>query len=282
MTGEAERGIGLFYQMTAFSPTLRVMSFNVRCSHTNDGENAWPRRRELLAETIRTFDPDLLGLQEVCPDQATYLRTELPGYQAVGGGRDDGREEGEASPVLFRQERFALLEDGQFWLSETPAVIGSIGWDAALPRICTWARLRDKTTDHALLHLNTHWDHQGVVARHESAKLINAQIRKIAGNDWVVLTGDFNLYEDSEAFRTLVGAHTEPAQLVDGYRQLHPQREPNEASFHRFKGTVEGSRIDWILHSKRFVVKSAEIMRTSQERRHPSDHYPVTAELSYE
>jgi len=260
---------------------LRVMSFNVRCSHANDGDNSWPRRRNLLVETIREIDPDLLGLQEVCPDQAACLRVELSDYEMVGGGRDDGRNEGEASPVLFRRERFALLDSGQFWLSQTPEVVGSMGWDAAFPRICSFARLCDKMTDQVVVYLNTHWDHKGEVARHESAKLMTAKAGELAGNDWVIITGDFNLDEDSEAYRTLLGTESRNVRLTDGYRKVYPKRENNEASFHGFKGTVEGSRIDWILHSERFVVKSAEIVRTSMGGRYPSDHYPVISTLNY-
>jgi endonuclease/exonuclease/phosphatase family metal-dependent hydrolase len=126
--------------------SLRVMSFNIRYGTARDGENAWDRRREFVAHTIKTYQPDLLGMQEVLAEQGDYLRQALPDYAYVGGGRDDGKRAGEASPIMYRKARFQPLADGQFWLSDTPEKIASRGWDAALPRVATWVRLKDRQT----------------------------------------------------------------------------------------------------------------------------------------
>ena len=260
---------------------VRVMSFNIRYGTAKDGEDAWPKRQDFLIDTIRAYNPDLLGGQEVLADQADFLRQRLPDYDLVGTGRDDGKREGELSPILFRRDRFELLAHGQWWLSPTPEKVGSKGWDAALPRIVTWARLKDRPSGVTFLFYNTHWDHMGNVARVESGKLMRKLIEDARGdsNQPVIVTGDFNSTEETEQYRTLTGADGNGLKLIDAYRTVHPQRKPDEASFNGFKGTRNGLRIDWVLHSPEWIAKGAAIDRTEKNGRTPSDHYPLTAEL---
>src|SRR5437764_4836016 len=148
---------------------LRVMSFNVRYGTAPDGPDHWDKRKPLFFATIRAYGPDLLGMQEVIAAQADELQQELSGYGFIGTGRDDGKRRGEYSPLMFRKDRFELIESGQYWLSETPEQVASKGWDAALPRIVTWAKLKDRASGRPLLWINTHWDHVGNKARVESA-----------------------------------------------------------------------------------------------------------------
>lgn len=263
---------------------LRVMTFNIRNSGAKDGPNHWTHRKALAMDVVRAFDPDLLGLQEVLHDQAEDVRAGLPAYVFVGVGRNDGREAGEYSPVLYRAARFDLLQSGTFWLSDTPETVASKGWDAALPRIATWALLRDKASGARVLFLNTHWDHIGQRARVESAKLIRRKVAELLGGDGeapktrVVIVGDFNALEEHDAMRTLIDA-TAPPRLIDAYRTLHPERRPDEASYHDFNGRREGGRIDFILHTPELTATEAAIDRTARDGRYPSDHYPVTAVL---
>jgi endonuclease/exonuclease/phosphatase family metal-dependent hydrolase len=255
-------------------PVLKVMSFNVRNSAAQDGTNAWPNRRALLLDTIRAFDPDLLGTQEVLADQWNALQAGLPGMAALGVARDDGKRKGEWSPVLYRTSRFEVVTSGTFWLSETPDVVASRSWDASLTRICTWAQLRERSTGRELWFANTHFDHKGPGSRTQSARLLTTRFTRQAGEQAVVVTGDFNSTEDDESWRTLT------AVWADSYREVHPQRAPDEATFHGFKGGVAGSRIDWILHSRGFTATEASIVRPGQPP-YPSDHYPVTAVLRW-
>ena len=258
---------------------VRVMSFNIRNSNARDGANHWMFRRDLVAQTIRRFEPDLLGTQEVLADQFDELGRILPDYVPVGVARDDGQRAGEWSAIFYRSKRFEPIDTGNFWLSENPEKVGPLAWDAACVRICTWAKLKDRVTGIELVHANTHFDHKGKVARLESAKLIGRELARIAGAAPVILTGDFNCNEDNDAYQALTAPETAGAlKLVDAYRRLHPNRAAVEATFHGFKGTIAGSRIDWILHSPAFKPVSAEIVRTQGER-HVSDHYPVTAVL---
>jgi endonuclease/exonuclease/phosphatase family metal-dependent hydrolase len=265
--------------------TLRVMSFNVRTSSAQDGENGWGFRRELFFREIERFAPDLIGFQEVRADQHDAIVERMKAYGFVGVARDDGQRRGEWSLAGFRRERFENLGAGDFWLSETPEVPGSKSWDAALTRICTWVRLRDRQTSRALLFANTHFDHKGVISREHASRLLVTKLTELAQGRPVVLAGDFNINEDTAAYAVL----TQPrgasggAWLIDAYRAVHPQRSPEEATFHGFKGTRIGSRIDFVFHSPELKALSATIERgMSPEGLYPSDHYAVTAVLAFE
>jgi endonuclease/exonuclease/phosphatase family metal-dependent hydrolase len=265
-------------------PSVRVMSFNIRYGTANDGPDRWEARRDLLTETIRAFDPDLLGVQEALDFQVGELRDELKGYAVVGVGRDDGKAAGEFTAVYFKSDRFEKVGGGHFWLSPTPDKPGSVGWDAALTRMASWVRLRDKRAGDEgvgeFLFVNTHWDHMGRRARAESAGVIRREAQKLragAGDDApipVIIAGDFNCTEDDEPYARLLRPEDagEPA-LVDSYRQAHPEHLAAEATFHGFRGGREGSRIDWILHSPEFDAVRAEIDHTQRDGRYPSDHY---------
>jgi len=261
--------------------TVRVMSFNIRYGTAKDGEDHWDKRKDFLVDTIRAYKPDLLGMQEVLAEQADFLQERLGDYGFAGAGRDDGKRKGEFSPVMWRKDRFELLAHGTWWLSPTPETVGSKGWDAALPRIVTWARLKDRTGGTTILWFNTHWDHVGNTARVESGKLMRKLMEDNRGdpNLPTIVTGDFNSTEDTPQYRSLTVGDGTGFKLIDAYRETHPQRRSDEASFNGFKGTKEGSRIDWILHSEQWVATNAAIDRTEKDGHTPSDHYPVTAEV---
>ena len=264
------------------SAPLRVMAFNIRYGTAADGDNAWPRRTELVYDVIARFQPDLLGFQEVLDFQFDALAARFPDLASEGVGRDDGRRKGEFSSLAYRRDRFTRVAGGTFWLSTTPDVSGSKSWDAALPRICTWVRLRETASGRELVFANTHFDHRGQVARREAARVLSERLGPVAAGVPAVLTGDFNITEDTPAFRVLVDP-PEPSWVrwIDAYRTLHPERSPDEASFNGFKGTVRGSRIDFVLHTTHFRATAAAIDRHQRDGRYPSDHYPVNAVLAW-
>jgi len=277
--GEAAESVR---QSAAASASFRVMSYNVRNSNAQDGENAWPKRIDFFFDTIAAFGPDLIGFQEVLAVQHDELVKRLAGYAFSGVARDDGKRKGEWSMVAFRRDRFTLVQEGNFWLSEQPEVVGSKSWDAALTRICSWARLRETATGREFVFANTHFDHKGVIARQEASRVISTRLPKIAAGVPAILTGDLNINENNPAYTVL----TRPAAAgaiawIDAYRAVHPQRRPDEASFHGFKGGTTGSRIDFVFHTSHFAATAAAIDRTAREGRFPSDHYPVTAVLKW-
>ncbi|MBC8108998.1 MAG: endonuclease/exonuclease/phosphatase family protein [Anaerolineae bacterium] len=269
------------------APPIRVMCFNIRCSTaTGDGENHWSKRRELFFQTVERLDPDLLGAQEAVSEQADALRARLADeYTFIGVGRDDGERRGEFAPILFRADRFELLDQGHIWLSESPEKPGSVSWDSALTRIATWVKLRDKlnpTRGH-FIFMNTHWDHVGELARLESAKLIRRTLAKLSdhGKLGVIFAGDLNCTEDQPPLLTLLGTENGGPTLSDSYRAVHPRAEPMEQTFHAFDGSPVGRRIDFIMHTPHWRCGEAVIDRSSRDGRYPSDHFPVICVLDW-
>lgn len=271
-------------KQTPTQPTdVRVMTFNIRYGTANDGENHWDKRRDFLIDTIKAFDPDLLGTQETLGFQRDYLAEKLKEYDVLGVGRDDGREAGEMMALYFKRSRFEKIDGGHFWLSETPDNAGSKSWDTSLPRMVTWVKLRDRKQRNArpIAFFNTHFDHRGREARLQSAKLIRRRVLEAVASGPVIVTGDFNTGEGTEPYAALFGDENgRKSPVMDTYRLAHPKRESNEGTFSNFAaGINDGPRIDWIAVSSEWSVVSSEIDLTQRAGRFPSDHFPVTAIL---
>lgn len=176
---------------------IRVATSNVRYATKSDGVNCWENRRERLAKALNYIEADVIGTQEALDYQKNYLAKQLKGYKVVGAGRDDGKNKGEHSAIYYNSRRFKALDCGNFWLSETPDV-PSKGWDAACVRIASWAFLEEKTTGKKFFFVNTHLDHVGVVARREGVALLCRKAAEIGNGCPTVITGDFNIYKESE------------------------------------------------------------------------------------
>lgn len=253
-------------------PTVRVMTWNVRFNNPGDGVNAWPNRAERVGEFIRFLSPDVIGFQEALRGQVDDLARMLPGYDWVGVGRDDGADGGEFSPVFFRTDRFSDRGHGTMWLSTTPADTGSVGWDAALPRVATWIRLSDEA-GHAVLVVNTHFDHVGQEARRNSASLIADSVEAWSEGGAALAIGDFNATPESAPYATLA-SRMRDARVVAGDRH-----GPDETFFGFAVADTMGRSIDHI-----FVSGGTEVLRTAvlteQYRgRYLSDHLPVVADV---
>jgi endonuclease/exonuclease/phosphatase family metal-dependent hydrolase len=263
---------------------LTVMSFNVRYGTAGDGENAWMARRELLFDTIRRQDADVIGLQEALDFQIEEIVGAAPVYAVVGVGRDDGGRAGEFSAILYRKDRLYVAQAGSFWFSDTPAEPASKSWGNDIPRICSWARLVDRDGRGFWLY-NVHLDHVSQPSRERSTELLRQRIDARSPQEPVIVTGDFNAGEDNPAMVTLTGtARAEstdapPPALVDTFRFLHPD-EAAAGTFNGFKfGNVTGDKIDYILVQPGTEVIRAEIDRSSRGNRYPSDHFPVVARV---
>ena len=254
---------------------INVMSFNIRYNNPEDGVNAWPNRKARVASMIEFHSVDLLGLQEVLKDQLENLAQALPGYEWVGVGRSDGLSGGEFAPILYKSQRFTLVESGTFWLSETPQSAGSKSWDAALPRIATWAMFTDKVTLENVFHLNTHFDHRGEIARVASAKLITNLLPSMASGAPIVVTGDFNKAPGSEVYQQMTATLNDSKSL-----SRIPAHGP-EGTFGGF--TVEigetSERIDYVFLSSGIEVLRYGALSDQWNGYYPSDHLPVFAEI---
>lgn len=261
--------------------TLPVMSFNIRYGTASDGEHAWPLRRGLTFRVIREQVPAVLGVQEALRFQLDEIGAALPHYGEVGVGRSDGVEEGEYSSILYDRVRLDVLEQGTFWLSDTPDVPNSMSWGNRITRIVTWARFRDRATDATFHVFNTHWDHESQRAREHSARLLVERIQARAAGDPVLVMGDFNAGEDNIAFRTLLAGEPGALRLYDTFRAVHPHAL-DTGTYHAFTGDRSGAKIDAILASPEWRTLNAGIILFSENGLYPSDHFPVTATLQLE
>lgn len=261
---------------TWHAPALRVMTYNIRLATTSDSINYWPNRKDKVNGLIRYHHPDLLGVQEALPVQIADLDASLSDFTRYGVGREDGRNKGEFSAIYFRKDRFKLLDSGTFWLSLEPKTPGSKSWDAAITRICSWVKLRDLATKKTFYYFNTHFDHRGEVAREKSAQLILEQIKSIAGQAPVLLTGDLNVPPTAAAYKTLVtNSGLQDARMISQYPPYGP-----EGTFSGFRvNRPLGKRIDYIMVSKNFRVLQHAVLTDQQDGYYPSDHLPVLAEL---
>lgn len=254
--------------------TLKVMTYNIRYDNPGDGVNQWSNRKEKVADLIRSHDPDLVGLQEVLIHQLRDLATLLPEFDYYGIGRDDGKEKGEFSAIFVRRKRLEVLKDSTFWLSPTPDVPGSKGWDALLPRVATWVHLRDKESQKEIRYLNTHFDHRGVLARTKSAELILKYLEPISRKKIpLIMTGDLNVERDTETFRVLTASKL----LLDSKPKNN--NDPTACGFEVANRKCVG--IDYVLHSKETKLKTYKVLNDNDGKYYPSDHLPVVVELGF-
>jgi endonuclease/exonuclease/phosphatase family metal-dependent hydrolase len=249
------------------------MTFNLRFDNARDAEagHGWVDRRDSAVETVRRFEPDVVGFQEALRSQLEDLVAAFPDYQAVGKPREAGAV-GEYVPVLYDRRRFEAEDQGDFWLSPTPETEGSKGWDSDNPRHCTWVRLADRNDGVRFAVFNTHLDRWGSIARVEASRLIIGRLTLVADLPSVIM-GDFNAEEDSEpleAFRA--------AGLRDTFREVHGDATDVQ-TVHHYTDLSGSEKIDYILCDRRWEVTAAEIIREPAAGRLPSDHFPVVAEL---
>jgi len=265
--------VAVFLFLTAVSihaQKIIIGTFNLRYDNPRDTGNLWVDRAPIVSNLIRFHDFDVLGTQEGLPNQVNDVAAALPEYARYGKGRDDGQDAGEHSAIFYKKDRFTLLKSGDFWLSETPDKPGK-GWDATCcNRICSWVYLQDKATKKQFYTFNVHFDHQGVVARRESSKLILAKIKEIAGQAPVLLTGDLNGGRDSEWYQTLATS----GLLTDVFTKVKFPYA-NNSSMNNFRTARGRTVIDHIFMTKQFTPSRWGILTDSYFGKYPSDHFPV-------
>lgn len=289
---------------TVDAQKLTIASYNIRNENQGDADkgNGWKQRCPVITQLIRFHNFDIFGSQEVLYGQLNDMLNQLSDYSYIGVGRNDGKNDGEFSPIFYKKDKFEIRKSGHFWLSE----IGdkpNVGWDAALPRICTWGKFKLKGSKDSFWFFNLHMDHKGVKARVESSKLVIEKIKSMCGDEPVVLTGDFNVDQTSEGYKILCDSGI----LRDSYK-IAEIRYALNGTANAFNPTLKtDSRIDHVFVSKGFRVlrygvltdsyrsetsDSAEEIKSGNfpkeltlhqyEIRLPSDHYPVQVEVQFE
>lgn len=252
------------------------MSFNIRLNLDSDKENSWTNRKQDAIDLLNYYQPDYFGVQEALPEQMKDIKNGMKNYDYVGVGRDDGKDKGEFSALFYDMEKLQVLKSGTFWLSETPEK-PSKGWDAAYNRICTYAFFKDKKSKKEFLAMNIHFDHVGNVARVKSADLILKKAKEMNPKNLpVILSGDFNLTEESEPVKIL------SAQLKDTYYHSEKKHYGPVGTFTGFNiNEIPQNRIDYIF-VKGFIIKSHRHINDRRENLlYPSDHFPVLVDLQF-
>jgi endonuclease/exonuclease/phosphatase family metal-dependent hydrolase len=257
--------------------SLNIATFNIRMDTSKDGLDAWSHRKEMVNGLIRFHDFDIFGIQEGFHHQIMDI-LEPGDYDYVGVGRDDGKEAGEHSAILYKRERFLVLDKGDFWFSETPD-IPSKGWDATCcNRICSWVKFKDSASGKVFYFFNVHYDHQGKEARRQSSILLMKKIRQIAGGYPVICTGDFNATPDSEPIQIIL----EDGLLNDSYRVTLLPPYGTTGTFNSFNIQAEMTgRIDYIWTTKDIMVQKYGVLNDIQYGHFPSDHFPVMVNVIF-
>ena len=253
---------------------LKAATFNIRLDYAGDGANNWHKRKEAVVSFLKSENMHIVGMQEVLDNQFQFLKNHLPGYQAIGVGREDGAAKGEYSPIFYREDIFTVVDSGTFWLSTTPDK-PSVGWDAALERICTYAILQDERNGREVHVYNTHFDHVGEEARVNSAALIMDSIAAKSAGHWVILSGDFNVEPSTAAYKTIV-----QTDLQDSYEPAKVRLGP-VGTFNGFNPDGNNTRrIDYVF-TRGFSVELYETNDLAYNANFLSDHFPVITLLEY-
>ncbi len=258
---------------------LNVMSFNIRYDNPDDSLNNWQYRKDVAAKTIKNQNADIVGTQEVLVNQLNDLKSRLPEYNTIGVGREDGIEQGEYSAILYKKDRFKEIKSGYFWLSETPEVAGSKGWDGACERIATWAILEDISSKKQLFFINTHLDHVGKIARQEGVTLLLSRANALANGLPIIMTGDFNATPESDVIKHVTDVNS-PEHLIHS-KDIAVEKSGTDWTFHGF-GKVPMERrefIDYVFVSKGIKVAKHSVLPEKLDDTFISDHSVVVAQI---
>ena len=289
-----------FCCITIAAQELTVASYNIRYKNRGDSirGNGWQERCPSICNQLLWEKPDIFGTQEVLHGQLLDLEKGLKTYQWIGVGRDDGKQAGEYAAIFYNPQRVELLEEGHFWLNETPDR-PALGWDAACIRICTWGHFRHLASGREFLFFSLHMDHVGKKARMESARLVMRKMQELGSGLPAILVGDFNVDQNSDEYKSILDSGI----FKDAYQAAEFRHAPN-GTFNGFNPSgYTTSRIDHMFLSPVIKVKKYAILtdtyRTRPEgyvnppvdpysttvmpyvARTPSDHYPVRIEVEF-
>lgn len=263
---------------------MTVATYNLRNDANSDDAkngNGWQQRLPEICNLIKYHNFDIFGTQEGLYHQLENIKEQLPELDYMGVGRDDGKQAGEYSAIFYKKNKYKLLSSGNFWLADNSSK-PNLGWDAVCIRICSWGKFKEKESGKVFYFFNLHTDHVGVKARREGAKLVLEKIKKIAGKQPTILTGDFNVDQDNESY-----VYLDTSDLLRDSYNLSPIKYANNGTFNSFNLTRKtNERIDHIFLSKNFRVIRYGILTDiywdkNSVPRIPSDHYPVVAEVEF-
>ena len=263
--------LAMAYGKAEDKEVLKIATFNLRMDTPSDGENAWFHRKDMVTDLIRFYGFDLFGTQEGFTNQLNDI-LRLSDYRFIGVGRDDGKDAGEHCAIFYRSDRFKVLDQGDFWLSEHPEKPGR-GWDGTCcNRICTWGKFEDLKNHKQFYFFNVHYEYEGDVARRESSNLMISRIKSIAGNQPVFLTGDFNAFPTEEPIRIL----NDSGFLNDSYKITKEAPFGPVCTYHGYDSTIKTEeRLDYIWVTDSIQIDKYGVLTNTLYGHTPSDHFPV-------
>lgn len=263
--------LAMAYGKAEDKEVLKIATFNLRMDTPSDGENAWFHRKDMVNDLIRFYGFDLFGTQEGFTHQLNDI-LRLSDYRFIGVGRDDGKDAGEHCAIFYRSDRFKVLDQGDFWLSEHPEKPGR-GWDGTCcNRICTWGKFEDLKNHKQFYFFNVHYEYEGDVARRESSNLMISRIKSIAGNQPVFLTGDFNAFPTEEPIRIL----NDSGFLNDSYKITKEAPLGPVCTYHGYDSTIKTEeRLDYIWVTDSIQIDKYGVLTNTLYGHTPSDHFPV-------
>ncbi|MDT8717727.1 endonuclease/exonuclease/phosphatase family protein [Clostridium sp. 19966] len=271
--------------------TIRLMTFNILVDKKKEAPYSWEGRREQIVKLLKYYNPDIFCIQEALEHQKIYLAEAFTEYSCFGVGRNDGKGSGEQVPIFYKKDIFTLENEGYFWLSETPEIAGSIGWDAKLPRTVVWKRLKHNLSKKSFLVANTHYDHVGKKANKNSANLIYDELTAKNCDEPIILCGDFNSAEDFSAYKELLACGFKDAYkerdiicyglpftyhkfLMDSYiKEAASLQQENDRVFRA---------IDHVFYIGQVKPMRYGILPDNEAGVYPSDHFPVLCDLAIE
>lgn len=254
---------------------LTILTYNIRYNNPNDGANSWENRKYDVAQLISDQNPNVFCLQETQQSQKDFLETQFQNFGLVGVGRADGWLGGEMVNIFYEKNRFEKLSNGDFWLSDTPDVVGSCTWGNRLPRLVSWIQLLEKSTNHIFFVFNTHFDHESLPARQKSTKLLHQKITEIAGNYPAFIAGDFNLTPNESTYKSLI-------TYFEDAKSLSPMLPLQNTTFNNFgKKGITNMWIDYIFLSQKntYKVKNYQVIDALYNGKFPSDHFALKLEV---
>lgn len=263
--------LAMAYGKAEDKEVLKIATFNLRMDTPSDGENAWFHRKDMVNDLIRFYGFDLFGTQEGFTHQLNDI-LRLSDYRFIGVGRDDGKDAGEHCAIFYRSDRFKVLDQGDFWLSEHPEKPGR-GWDGTCcNRICTWGKFEDLKNHKQFYFFKVHYEYEGDVARRESSNLMISRIKSIAGNQPVFLTGDFNAFPTEEPIRIL----NDSGFLNDSYKITKEAPFGPVCTYHGYDSTIKTEeRLDYIWVTDSIQIDKYGVLTNTLYGHTPSDHFPV-------
>ena len=254
--------------------TLNVITWNMRLDTPDDGINAWPNRKNVFFSVLKNENPHVFGIQEALYNQIQDAEKAFPRYKRVGEGRENGITKGEFSPIFFDTLLYKSISSGTFWLSQTPKVPGSMGWDATCTRVVSWVQLRTIATGKLFFVFNTHFDHMGTMARRNSARLLLHAVDSLAAKSPAIILGDFNADPSSEPYCILT-RKSDPAHLTNAF-YLAENADTPFYTYTGFKvGGLAGENIDFIFLKPALKVLKYFVNTYHSGDYYPSDHLPV-------